>query len=553
MTCQRFFLHRVAAILAVLLATCVSVRGQEELQKPREFNGNKSDTKKPPIIVRSLQQPRQMHDSKSQKPNQVIIYYANESAPIGVERTAYDRVIAVLEKHQDPMVQSMILGFKMDPIVFPYTVDFETAQLAQTVQFSGYRENTSLIVFTNRLARRGKALLIDPKQLEPMSEIDFALEGLDSEARRANPLAIEASLKQALHTTAERFAPETHEFLLILKSHASSKNLVTPRLMLKAATIPEEKIVSTFEEVARPLKESLAEGQSLLLAGQAFVDQDGHGIKLVKNRLLHEKRGPLFVLTNTAAVIDGRGEPVIAADGQALSLLGGQLVNTEGIALFLNADAPMNVRPNLQRTAQTAASHEKAGLDVRQVQSIQVQPMAQKKLVAANQPATSNLPQLGVDQKLSDGPTLNGNDSSTLAKYNTGDFLNGNDWSTLAKYWNAADILGGTDIDGAADVGITREQFAELLTQVSTDKGMYFPLVFLESCHSSLPEASFRRLEASERIGVMWTSDPAGLQFRTVDYNKLSSRHGQYPELSGALNAALWDAYKEQHPEEQPR
>ena len=178
--------------------------------------------------------------------------------------------------------------------------------------------------------------------------------------------------------------------------------------------------------------------------------------------------------------------------------------------------------------------------------------MTQKKLVAANQLATNDQPAPGIAPKLSDGPTLNGNDSSTLAKYMDGDFLNGNDWSTLAKY-NTGDFLGGTDIEGADEVGITREQFAELLTEVTIEKGMYFPLVFLESCHSSLPEASFRRLEASERIGIMWTSDPAGLQFRTVDYSKLSSRHGQYPELSGALNAALWDAYKEQHREEQPR
>ena len=72
---------------------------------------------------------------------------------------------------------------------------------------------------------------------------------------------------------------------------------------------------------------------------------------------------------------------------------------------------------------------------------------------------------------------------------------------------------------------------------------MRFPIVFLESCKSEVPEAMAAWMREKPNVGRLYASDMEGLTYRSIDYPKLfEARPG---ETAGQkLNAALQAKYE---------
>ncbi len=67
------------------------------------------------------------------------------------------------------------------------------------------------------------------------------------------------------------------------------------------------------------------------------------------------------------------------------------------------------------------------------------------------------------------------------------------------------------------------------------------------SCWSELESGRVNHLEQSEaNVGLLWTSDPAGLQFDTLDYNEVFDRVDTGRPLSVAIHETLQAGYVKQ-------
>ncbi len=103
---------------------------------------------------------------------------------------------------------------KRDRTEFPQAVDRDIAAIHQRCNSS----KCSALIFTNRLARRGKVLVIDAGSATTLS---WHVPNYDNSIAVANPLALPDSLDAALRFVAQRFFPSDHTFTLVAKSHDS--------------------------------------------------------------------------------------------------------------------------------------------------------------------------------------------------------------------------------------------------------------------------------------------------------------------------------------------
>lgn len=103
---------------------------------------------------------------------------------------------------------------------------------------------------------------------------------------------------------------------------------------------------------------------------------------------------------------------------------------------------------------------------------------------------------------------------------------------------------------GAPLLGVTKDQYLTILRQCGEQRGMRFPVVFMEACKSQLDEVQLRDLQARGiNIGILFTSDLEGLEYTTIDYADVFSRIEQGERPVQAVNATLAAKYLEQKAE----
>jgi hypothetical protein len=100
----------------------------------------------------------------------------------------------------------------------------------------------SVVVFTNRLVREHKYLILRPSQ--PPEE--FPIEPLPSDnlVLASNPLARADMFARCLQEAADRFDPARHRFILVTKSHGNAKMSMTPRLVVRAEETNREELLA---------------------------------------------------------------------------------------------------------------------------------------------------------------------------------------------------------------------------------------------------------------------------------------------------------------------
>ena len=96
---------------------------------------------------------------------------------------------------------------------------------------------------------------------------------------------------------------------------------------------------------------------------------------------------------------------------------------------------------------------------------------------------------------------------------------------------DAAGLMRGENPAGAVAAGVTK--FQMMSTLLSTNRDLFYNVVFMESCKSDLGALLQDLAEVpSPNIGYLYGSDQKGLSYNTVDWRSLQS--------SGATSLRDW-------------
>ncbi|MCA9263319.1 MAG: hypothetical protein KDA60_05700, partial [Planctomycetales bacterium] len=172
---------------------------------------------------------------------EVVIYVANETAPVGEEQTSYDTIIEWLSSEKSPETERIVASLNLDRRQFANAVDLETSVLS--LEIPKQPSSGGLVIVTNRLMREGQCLqwkrLQESVERAPL-QIDIGHENL---ILQANPLSRADILADVVAYAAKEFAPQQHHFVLIVKSHGSGSKVITPRLAVRASETSREEIL----------------------------------------------------------------------------------------------------------------------------------------------------------------------------------------------------------------------------------------------------------------------------------------------------------------------
>lgn len=172
---------------------------------------------------------------------EVVIYVANETAPVGEERANYDTIIGWLNSEESPETERIVASLNLDREQFAKAVDLEVSDLSLVIPKQP--SSGGLVVATNRLLRGGQCLLWKPGQDDVQSTRLSVDTGHENFILQANLLARADVLANVLAYAAQRFDPKRHRFVLIIKSHGSGSKVITPRLAVRATETSREEIL----------------------------------------------------------------------------------------------------------------------------------------------------------------------------------------------------------------------------------------------------------------------------------------------------------------------
>lgn len=189
---------------------------------------------------------------------EVLVYYANETAPSGEEATNYNRMIAALEKHSKTRFIAERLS--KDTHLFPLIVDEETKDLKEFLCSKKNKAGTALIIFTNRGVRNGVIEYCRNGEAVKTLKYDFMAyltkndTGIEGDFRAENnPLANLKALERALEIVRWKFIPTKYLYSLVTKSHGNATHFLIPRLLVRTDKISAEEIA---DELVAKLPES---------------------------------------------------------------------------------------------------------------------------------------------------------------------------------------------------------------------------------------------------------------------------------------------------------
>jgi hypothetical protein len=183
--------------------------------------------------------------SAEQRRDEVLIYYANESAPEGKEAANYDTIIGWLRSSQNAKHAHVADSLQRDRHIFASAVDIDTNVLMTEVP--RLKDGPQAVIVTNRLVRQGKCL-IWRHGWEKFREFEFPSPRDPNYILAANPLSRPETMKSVLSYVANQFAPAKHDFILITQSHGSGKKAITPRLIVRAEETNREELLKIAAE-----------------------------------------------------------------------------------------------------------------------------------------------------------------------------------------------------------------------------------------------------------------------------------------------------------------
>lgn len=178
--------------------------------------------------------------SRAAKP-EVVIYYSNETSPDQRESQNYETITHWLSSSGEAPALKVVGQLTRDLREFPMAVDQETDALTH----SRGADPRAVIIFTNRLVRSGKFLV---KETGPAKDTAIPPPKFISYILTSNPLASPETLQLALTETAKLFDPKLFDFVLITKSHGTSKLALTPRLAVRAEETNQQQLLALLRD-----------------------------------------------------------------------------------------------------------------------------------------------------------------------------------------------------------------------------------------------------------------------------------------------------------------
>ena len=180
----------------------------------------------PPIVIS-----RNKDDYTNKK--EVLIYYSNETAPVGRELDNYQQIMTWLETIDTTKSLKILSQLKRDLSEFTEVIDKETSEIKLLFSKLTKNEQKHLVIFTNRLARERLFLSKDARDTE-FTQHSISFLSSDNYIIKNNPLATKEGFKEALINVAKLYNPQEHIFILLSKSHGNYTMAFTPRLTLQS-------------------------------------------------------------------------------------------------------------------------------------------------------------------------------------------------------------------------------------------------------------------------------------------------------------------------------
>lgn len=158
---------------------------------------------------------------------EVFIYYANEPTEFSAEEQNLRAVIRWLLDSQKPLPRRIAELLAEDRKLFPEAVERDVLQLQTRLSEDPAWREHGVIVFTNKLARQGRALVHQPGHVG-LTPIDFSPNSPSNVILAAQPLSDFLTLREALRLTAATFPQASSVFAAVFKTHATRSLAVTP-------------------------------------------------------------------------------------------------------------------------------------------------------------------------------------------------------------------------------------------------------------------------------------------------------------------------------------
>jgi hypothetical protein len=175
---------------------------------------------------------------RSAKKPEVVIYYANETAPDERELRNYSTITSWLKSSGTPQALKVADQLARDLNEFHLAVDQEVQSLTSSKNVDG--NPVAIAIFTNRIIRN-KQFILKTKESPKSTSRTFETPNFSSYILTSNPLSDAASFKLALDKVVQLYDPNKFEFVLITKSHGVGDLALTPRLAVRAEeSSPEE-------------------------------------------------------------------------------------------------------------------------------------------------------------------------------------------------------------------------------------------------------------------------------------------------------------------------
>ena len=139
---------------------------------------------------------------------EVLIYYANETAPEGREASNYDTIIEWLRTGTHAKHAHIADSLVRDRRIFAAAADVETDVLLHEIP--RLANGPQAVIVTNRLIRQGKGLIWRRGQ-ERFQETEFPAPHDENYILAANPLSRSETLRDVLAFVATEFSPIEHK------------------------------------------------------------------------------------------------------------------------------------------------------------------------------------------------------------------------------------------------------------------------------------------------------------------------------------------------------
>jgi hypothetical protein len=183
---------------------------------------------------------------------EVLIYYANETAPDTREAENYAKVFDFLRPLDLPKAKKIVERFDEDLKKFPEVVHAELSDMKEGLTNS--QSKVCVAAFTNRSVREGYFFQAcggdsDWKKaaVGPVPDENFIL--------RSNPNSNPAMLERALLATAALFDPNKYDFIFVGKSHGTAAMAIVPALRLRFEDADQKEILNTLASQSKKSQE----------------------------------------------------------------------------------------------------------------------------------------------------------------------------------------------------------------------------------------------------------------------------------------------------------